>query len=284
MIGVESERTTFVSCTGESLHVERVSELRPDVASWVEAIRSRSSSDDAGCASVRDGRCVLIDGDHTVFEFSASGQQIEVWSDGTRSDRYLDHMLRDHVVPRRLSLRGERILHATAVAVHGVAVAFVGPSTAGKSTLAAAFAAEGATVLADDTLRLRLDTDRTLVLPTSDTSRLREDSAAALEAPMTAVRSRPLRSAENAVIVRSPVPLGLICLVDRGAAHLRLAPVAPSHALAGPRTSICAQARQRIEAWRIDYNEHRPHGALGHLTPSEYVKAGQKRSAEAANF
>ena len=44
------------------------------------------------------------------------------------------------------------------------------------------------------------------------------------------------------------------------------------------------EAQQRIEAWRIDYNEHRPHGALGHLTPSEYVKVGQKRSAEAATF
>ena len=44
------------------------------------------------------------------------------------------------------------------------------------------------------------------------------------------------------------------------------------------------EARQRIEAWRIDYNEHRPQGALGQLTPSEYVKAGQKRSAEAADF
>jgi putative transposase len=44
------------------------------------------------------------------------------------------------------------------------------------------------------------------------------------------------------------------------------------------------EAKQRIEAWRIDYNERRPHGALGHLTPSEYVKAGQKRSVEAADF
>lgn len=43
-------------------------------------------------------------------------------------------------------------------------------------------------------------------------------------------------------------------------------------------------ARQRIEAWRVDYNEHRPHGALGHLTPSEYAKAGQKRSPEMADF
>ena len=37
----------------------------------------------------------------------------------------------------------------------------------------------------------------------------------------------------------------------------------------------------RIEAWRRDYNEHRPHSALGHLTPSEYANRGQDRAAEA---
>jgi hypothetical protein len=31
-------------------------------------------------------------------------------------------------------------------------------------------------------------------------------------------------------------------------------------------------ARQKIEAWRIDYNEHRPHGSLGNLTPREFVR------------
>jgi putative transposase len=39
-------------------------------------------------------------------------------------------------------------------------------------------------------------------------------------------------------------------------------------------------AWQRVEAWRVDYNEHRPHRSLGHLTPSEFVKAGQQRSNE----
>ena len=29
-----------------------------------------------------------------------------------------------------------------------------------------------------------------------------------------------------------------------------------------------ADARQRITKWRIDYNEERPHSALGNLTPS----------------
>jgi len=30
-------------------------------------------------------------------------------------------------------------------------------------------------------------------------------------------------------------------------------------------------ARQKIEARRLDYNQHRPHGWLGHLTPREFV-------------
>jgi len=36
-----------------------------------------------------------------------------------------------------------------------------------------------------------------------------------------------------------------------------------------------ADAKARIEAWRIDYNEARPHGALGHLTPREYAQRRQ---------
>ena len=32
-----------------------------------------------------------------------------------------------------------------------------------------------------------------------------------------------------------------------------------------------ADARQRITGWRINYNEERPHSALGNLTPSAYA-------------
>jgi putative transposase len=32
-----------------------------------------------------------------------------------------------------------------------------------------------------------------------------------------------------------------------------------------------ADAQTKIEAWRRGYNEHRPHGSLGHLTPTEFV-------------
>ena len=33
-----------------------------------------------------------------------------------------------------------------------------------------------------------------------------------------------------------------------------------------------ADARRKIEAWGIDYNEHRPHGSLGNRTPSEMLR------------
>lgn len=44
-----------------------------------------------------------------------------------------------------------------------------------------------------------------------------------------------------------------------------------------------ADAREKIEAWRCDNNQVRPHSSLGHLTPSEFVIRGQdNRTAEAA--
>ena len=47
-------------------------------------------------------------------------------------------------------------------------------------------------------------------------------------------------------------------------------------------TSI-ADAKEKIEAWRLDYNQRRPHSSLGHLTPNEYVQQRQtSRAAEAA--
>jgi putative transposase len=44
-------------------------------------------------------------------------------------------------------------------------------------------------------------------------------------------------------------------------------------------------ARQKIEAWRIDYNEHRPHSSLGDLTPKEFIEqVAQTGLQEAPNF
>ncbi len=43
-----------------------------------------------------------------------------------------------------------------------------------------------------------------------------------------------------------------------------------------------ADAQALIKSWRRDYNEQRPHGSLGHLTPREYAAHRQElRTTEA---
>lgn len=56
-----------------------------------------------------------------------------------------------------LVLRGHTVLHASAVQVGGRALAFVGRSGMGKSTLTALFTRRGAPLIADDILRVDLD-------------------------------------------------------------------------------------------------------------------------------
>nr|WP_300146687.1 hypothetical protein [Propionicimonas sp.] len=55
-----------------------------------------------------------------------------------------------------LSMRGEAVLHASAVQVGDSALAFVGYSGMGKSTMATLLCADGATLITDDLLRLDL--------------------------------------------------------------------------------------------------------------------------------
>lgn len=39
-------------------------------------------------------------------------------------------------------------------------------------------------------------------------------------------------------------------------------------------------AKQKLEAWRKDYNQNRPHSALGNLTPAEYEVLHPKKSSQ----
>jgi putative transposase len=43
-------------------------------------------------------------------------------------------------------------------------------------------------------------------------------------------------------------------------------------------------AKCKIEAWRIDYNLHRPHSALGQLSPREYLRRAMRKDDGAAFF
>jgi hypothetical protein len=82
-----------------------------------------------------------------------------------------------------LRLRGISSLHASAVVMDGVAVALVGAAGTGKSTTAAALAARGHALLADDVLALRVVGDAIEAQPAYPQLRLWPDIVPALLGP-----------------------------------------------------------------------------------------------------
>jgi hypothetical protein len=77
-------------------------------------------------------------------------------------------------------LRGFEAIHATAVSIDGAACAFLGPTGAGKSTLAINFASAGAPLLGDDCVVLSVASDAIVLTPGYAGARLWDDSFDAL--------------------------------------------------------------------------------------------------------
>ena len=86
----------------------------------------------------------------------------------------------NQVLPLLWSYEGKLVIHASAVQVDGGAVAFMGPTGRGKSTLAAAFANAGHPFLTDDGLVLEVEAERYLAKPNLASVRLFADSEAAV--------------------------------------------------------------------------------------------------------
>lgn len=122
----------------------------------------------------------LLYADGTEFRVAASGDH--VW--GTWREPYcledLATYLLGPVLGFVLRIRGVICLHASAVTIHGRAVAFVGHPGAGKSTTAAALARRGFPVLADDAVALRPAGDAILVESAYPGLRLWPDAVEAL--------------------------------------------------------------------------------------------------------
>lgn len=92
----------------------------------------------------------------------------------------MQHLFANQVLPAALSLQQRTVFHASALSMHGMAVAFLGESGRGKSTLATFLAQRGHPLLTDDGLELRFEGDTLLALPNQPSVRLWEDSRDAL--------------------------------------------------------------------------------------------------------
>jgi len=91
------------------------------------------------------------------------------------------HFLLNQVLPRMISVRDPLVIHASAVATEHGALALIGPAGCGKSTLAASFVLSGAaTLIADDSILVRLAGSSPCLVGAYTRSRLRPDSFGAL--------------------------------------------------------------------------------------------------------
>ena len=129
-------------------------------------------------AFLADGRFYLHAPGVVDAILSADGRVAHCASADPVDARTVEANLLNIVLGSALTLQGEEPLHATAVDLGGHAVAFLGPSGAGKTTLAASLIRDGATLLTDDVLRIVFaDDGRAIAQPGPQRLKVLEDTA-----------------------------------------------------------------------------------------------------------
>jgi len=107
----------------------------------------------------------LISGpEHGAHLLSPDGSRLTCAPEG-RPDGAWQRLLVAQVLPFAALLQGLEVFHSSAVVHRGEAVAFLGPSQAGKTSLALELCRRGASFLADDVLALESAGDRLLAHP-----------------------------------------------------------------------------------------------------------------------
>lgn len=114
------------------------------------------------------------------FTISTDTWRVSCWPVPDACGHSVEHLYLNQVLPLVLSRQGKLVFHASAVEVGGTAVAFLGESGLGKSTLAASFATTGFPLLTDDGAVVETDAAGTWVLPSHPSVRLWEDSEIAV--------------------------------------------------------------------------------------------------------
>lgn len=176
-----------------------------------------------------------------LADFTVTGDGRDVYSrPAAGTDRHtVEHLFLNQVEPLALGRQGHWVLHASAVSLGDHAVAFLGVSGRGKSTLAASFAQQGAPFLTDDGLRLQVRGPDLLVLPSHASIRLWQDSQQALAAQAAAApalahtpKARLMAGAELPHC-DAPLPLRAFYFLGEGeTAAVRIEPLRPAETTA----------------------------------------------------
>lgn len=118
----------------------------------------------------------------------------------------LEHLIVDQVLPRVLSHRGALVAHASVVRIGRHAIAFLGHSGWGKSTLASLLHAAGHRLLSDDCAVLVCASNTIHAIPTYPSLRLFEDSIGQTLGDVASANPVATYSPKHRVTLGAPEP------------------------------------------------------------------------------
>jgi hypothetical protein len=225
--------------------------------------------------------------DYADFRVDARMERVACTLHGQTEPENAQHLYRNQVWPLMQSHLGKLVFHASAVLVGQEAVAFVGMSGQGKSTLAAAFAISGLPFLADDGLVVSERGGQFWVESGLNSVRLWDDSVEALQTGLSQPAPGISMTSKARFIANADMPhqrghyrLGHLFLLDQGAGRFMCEPMnATERLVAWLRHSFVLDVHDRqatarhfdglsrlamdVSASRLDYP--RSYAALGEM-------------------
>lgn len=185
-----------------------------------------------------DGGYLLRFPELADFQVSGDGRVVTCLPAPASSESTAKHLYLNQVLPLVLSKLGELVFHASAVEVAGGAIAFVGESGRGKSTLAASLAIAGFRLLTDDGLLVEEGAHGYEAWPSHPSIRLWEDSQASLIAP--GAKTAPalhytskarFLAGDDLTFCDQPRPLRRVYFLGDASADLSIRPMTAAEAL-----------------------------------------------------
>ena len=147
-----------------SFHLASAQEPRPDASDWFHRWTFPNGADWLAFARHPSGYLLRFP-DLGDFLVSADGTSVRCYPHAATPIETIRHLFLDQVFPLVLSRQGRLVIHASAVLTPSGAVAFIGSTGQGKSTLALSFATQGFPFLADDCLVLDEDHGQLIAVP-----------------------------------------------------------------------------------------------------------------------
>jgi hypothetical protein len=172
---------------------------------------------------LEEGRCLIELPPTASFLLDPGEGRVVV--DGRDGDaELLEHRLVSTAICVLLAIRGDLVLHASAVEAGGRAALFCGPTLRGKSTLARALGEAGCRVLSEDGIAIGLDEDGATAFPGARGLRVRRQDGDG--------RRRIDLVGDPSGGEPGPCPVGAIVLLDERGAALEVEPLERARALA----------------------------------------------------